>query len=126
MKYPLTVGAVALLVLYVLGSAVYKVVNDEQCPVAVEYTLPKSDALSTTRLKKDTEHFAQGLGYRFMDSSLEGTLTLYAPADNDRMIVNVNDTKAQVIGVSFYDCRKGGNGSATGFAWLRDIGSRYL
>ena len=64
--------------------------------------------------------------YNDMDSSLEGTLTLYAPADNDRMIVNVNDTKAQVIGVSFYDCRKGGNGSATGFAWLRDIGSRYL
>ena len=126
MKYPLTIAALVLGGLYVVGSAAYKLANDQQCPVAVEYTLPERDASTTNRLKKETEHFAQSSGYRFMDSGLDGTLTLYAPTDEYRLIVNFNDTTAPVMKVSFYDCRRGGNGSASGYAWFSSIGRRYL
>ena len=125
MKYPLTIGTLVLVGLYVLGSTAYKVVNNEVCPIAVEYTFPEKDARAAARLKMETMRFAQGRGYKFMNSSLDGALTIFAPTDDDRLIVNVNDTKGQSIKVSFYDCRKGGNGSATGFAWLSEIGNRY-
>lgn len=125
MKYPLTIGALVLGGLYVLGAAAYKVANNEVCPVAVEYTFPGKDARTTARLNMETERFAHSMGYKFMNSGLDGALTIYAPTDDDRLIVNVNDTEADGIKVSFYDCRKGGNGSASGFAWLSEIGNRY-
>ncbi|QSX79715.1 hypothetical protein [Agrilutibacter solisilvae] len=126
MKYPLTIGALVLIGLYVIGSAAYQVANNEQCPVAVEYTLQKADESSAARLKRETERFAKKSGYRFMGSSLEGTLTTYAITDEDRAIVNFNDATEQNITVSFYDCRTGGDGSATGYAWLQEVGRKYL
>lgn len=125
MKYPLTIGALGLVGVYVFGTAAYKFANSEVCPVAVEYTLPENDPHITARLKIETERFAQARGYKFTNSGLDGALTIYAPTDDDRLVVNVNDTKAESSKVTFYDCRKGGNGSATGFAWLREIGNRY-
>ena len=126
MKYPLTVGVLVLLGLYVMGTAAYKLANNKQCPVAVEYELPAKGAASSAKLKMETQYFAKTSGYKFMDSGLDGTLIIYAPTDEDRLIVNLNDRRPQTIKVSFYDCRKGGNGSASGYAWLREIGRRYL
>ncbi len=126
MKYPITAGALVLVSLYVIGTAAYQFASNEQCPVAVEYTLPKNGASSTARLKRETQYFARNSGYKFMDSGLDGALTIYAPTDNDRLIVNLNDTMPRTIKVSFHDCREGGNGSANGYAWLMEIGRKYL
>ena len=124
MKYPITAGVLVLIGLLVIGKTVYGLVKQEACPTAVEFSIPKKDASTTARFQKETTDFAQNAGYRFMDSTLNGTLTLFGPSNDDRRIVNFNAV-GESIDVSFYDCRKGGNGADVGYEWFNSIASRY-
>ena len=125
MKYPLTVTALCLLGFYVVGTTAYKLALREECAVSVAYEFPGISPMDKGELKKETARFAAKSGYKFMDSRLDGTLTVFAPKDPDRLIVNFNGN-AEPLKVSFYDCRKGGNGMATGIAWIGIIGRKYL
>lgn len=127
MKYPLTVGTIAILALVGLVKVVHNIATAEQCDVAVSYSLPtKNNPVDMTRMIASTRAFADSRGYKFMNSVLDGKLTLYGAEDEDRLVIILNRSQPKVLKVSFYDCRKGGNGSATGEAWMRTIGARHL
>jgi GNAT superfamily N-acetyltransferase len=126
MKYPLALATLSFIGIAGLTKVAYDLFTAEQCALSVSYALPKGSPESTAALSASTREFADKSGYKFMSSVLDGRLTIYGPTDKDRQIVIFNAKTPKQIKVSFYDCRKNGNGSATGESWMQVVGRRYL
>jgi hypothetical protein len=126
MKYPFAAATIALLALIGIAKVAYDIANKEQCIAADSYEFPEINPGATAALSASTRNFADRIGYKFMHSALDGDLTLYGPEDKDRQLIVFNTEEPEKLKISFYDCRKGGNGSAAAEAWMRTIGRRYL
>ena len=127
MKYPITAGALVLIGISLVATVVYRIVTAETCNPAITFTVPKPTPNNPGNIFNETKLFANKRGYRYMDLNSDNkTLTLYGASDSDKLIVGVDSSNQKQIGFSFFDCRQGGNASATADSWLATIGQRYI
>ncbi len=127
MKYPITMVALSLLGVGLIGTVIYRTLTAETCAPAMTYTVPTTKIGSAGNILSETSLFIKERGYRYIEvNSEDKTLTLYGANDRDKLIVGVDSSTRERIGFSFYDCRQGGNALATADAWLAAVGSRYI
>ena len=126
MKVSLTVATFVILGLLALAVVTYDWWRAEQCDVAEVYELASGTNSDLEALLASSRNFADASGYKLVQSSREGELTLYGARDADRLVINVNTSQPGAVRVSFYDCRRGGNGSASAASWLREVGGPHL